>query len=99
MNSSMFKVFSLEPVRKYFCVLGDSVSQLLNAFLFNSGNANESVSARCWRQRDHWFFGRLRVIVDKVFSWFGGENHCRNSYRAEIALAILRSRAHKFGDS
>ncbi len=71
----------------YFHTLGDALSQLLNALLFHSGNANESLSGRCWRQRDHWFFGRLRVVVDALSRLVGETEHCEKSHAADVARA------------
>lgn len=72
---------------QYFKTGGDALSQLVNAWVFRSGNANESLSGRCWNQREHWFFGRLRPVIDQIFVWFGEEDHCEKSYWRDVARA------------
>ena len=75
-------------MKDYFNTIGDGLSQLLNAVLFNSGNANESLSGRCFRQRDHWFFGRLEVVINALFNWFGQEDHCERAYATDLNRAL-----------
>ena len=79
-------------MKQYFFNLGNAISQLINVGLFMGGNANESISGRCWRQRSHWFFGRLRTTIDYVALLMGDEDHCWNSYCNEIsnAMALLK---------
>lgn len=68
----------------YLITAWDTVSQLLNAWLFNSTNANQSLSGRCWEERDHWFWGRFRVFIDFLFlKIFKQEDHCFKAYRAD----------------
>ena len=56
--------------------------QLLNT-LFFGGWADETMSSTLWRmERDGYFWGFLRTIVDKLL-WFD-PNHCRTSYESEI---------------
>jgi len=74
-------------MRRYLLTVGDASSQLLNAAVFNSGNANESLSGRCWRQREHWFFGNLRPAIDRVFLALGDTNHCASSYHNDVERA------------
>ncbi len=78
---------SVIPKTGYFHTVGDALSQLLNAVLFHSGNANESLSGRCWRQREHWFFGRLKVVLDVSAGVFGDVDHCENSHLSDVARA------------
>lgn len=94
MDPSVFRI-SFKPVVNYFISCGDALSQLVNAVVFFSGNANQSLSARCYEQRDHWFFGRLKVVVDKIFLFFGDDNHCESSYRRELALCHRRIRSQR----
>lgn len=74
-------------MRNYLLTVGDASSQLLNAVVFNSGNANESLSGRCWRQREHWFFGNLRHAIDTGALVFGDTNHCVSAYRNDVERA------------
>jgi hypothetical protein len=53
-----------------------AIDQLINV-LFGSGWADETISAWSWRTK-HW----LRPWIDRLFFW--QENHCLESYRAEI---------------
>lgn len=74
--------------RGYFLTAGDAASQLLNAVLFNSGRANQSLSGRCYEEREHWFFGRLgRWLIDPVAGLFGNKNHCYMSYLNDVRRA------------
>lgn len=59
-----------------------AVDQLGNAVI--GGWADETISARAWRQRHkkRWRFA-MRVI-DAAFSLFGQQDHCRLAYEAEI---------------
>jgi len=70
---------------KYLYSVGDAASQLLNAALFFSGNANESLSGRCHRQRDTFFFGLLYVLINALF--WAEENHCRDAYIRDLVRA------------
>lgn len=63
----------------YLHRLGDALSQLGNVALLN-GDANESISARSYRE-GKW--GRVTAI-DLIL----GEGHCRDSYIADLARAI-----------
>ena len=74
-------------MKQYFMTVGDALSQLLNAAVFLSGNANESLSGRCWRQRDHWFFGRAMRAIDAVAHKMGDVGHCANAYRHDVSRA------------
>ena len=71
---------------KYLHTVGATLSQLLNALMFNSGNASECLSGRCWRQQDHWFFGLLRVVIDRIFLHIQ-EDHCFTSHQADVTRA------------
>ena len=44
---------------------------------------DETISARCWRQRDRFVWGLLRQIVDILFFW--DRDHCETSYASETA--------------
>ncbi len=58
-----------------------ALDQLFNAIL--NGWADETLSARCWRLRNHrkqWAI--LRGVVDALFFWQG--NHCEQAYQSEV---------------
>ncbi|MFT5766729.1 MAG: hypothetical protein ACI9DH_000548 [Halioglobus sp.] len=74
-------------MKKYFITVGDALSQLLNVVVFFGGNANESLSGRCWRQREHWLYGMLRYPINAVASLFGETSHCKQSYLNDIERA------------
>lgn len=61
--------------------IGLLLSQALNALVF-AGDADESVSARAWREQ--WPRGRARI--DRVF----GNRHCERVYLAQQARAGAR---------
>lgn len=52
------------------------------------GNAapDETISAGCWRMEKEgkWQGKFFRKIIDKVFVYFDGPNHCERAYLAEI---------------
>jgi hypothetical protein len=58
-----------------------ALDQLLNAILL--GMADETLSARCWRnQHNSWYWKGLRIAIDTLF--FFEKDHCFNAYMAEI---------------
>lgn len=64
----------------YFIRVLDAVSQLINA-IFLGGDANESVSGRCYREGWTW----AEAVIDTVALW--EDSHCRNAYLSDIARA------------
>jgi len=54
--------------------------QLANTVL--TGEPDETISARCWRNRDKRYWKHFRQFVDLLF--FIQKNHCYKSYLAEI---------------
>ena len=52
------------------------------------GNAapDETISAGCWRmeQEGKWQGKFFRKIIDKVFVYLDGPNHCERAYLAEV---------------
>ena len=75
-----------QKVIDYVVRCGDCVSQLLNVMVFLGENPNESVSGRCYRLRDNFFWGKLGVVVDTLASPFQ-EDHCRVAYFNDLARA------------
>lgn len=59
--------------------------QLINARL--GGWADETFSARCWRERRIKKYEVMRRIIDAFFFWQG--DHCRKAYEAEIKRSHL----------
>ena len=58
-----------------------ALDQLANALAF--GWADETFSARCWRQRHkNRFWGFMRCLVDSVF--FFEKNHCKQAFCNEL---------------
>ena len=75
----------------YLLTNGDAASQFLNASLFFSGNANQSLSGRCWEERDHWLFGSLLFVIDGVaLMIFRKSDHCRKAYESDMRRAKRR---------
>lgn len=62
-----------------------AVDQLVNAIL--GGWADETISARCHRLRDHQPFKILRPVIDGLF--FFQPNHCQRAYESERLRAQL----------
>lgn len=75
-------------VISYFRHIGDAISQLINVVFFISENPNESVSGRAWRQRSHWFWGAMRVVLDCAAFVFE-KNHCKKSHMNDVARARI----------
>ncbi len=72
----------------YLHRVGDALSQLLNIVVFFGPNPNESLSGRCWRQRDHWFYGRLHNFIDLLFRVLGSQSaHCYRAHDADVTRA------------
>ena len=61
------------------------LSALLNALTF-TGLRYETLSARCWRSRNHWFFGSLKDLINTIFFW--QDNHCKEIYELELRMGI-----------
>lgn len=56
--------------------------QLGNALL--GGWADETISARAWRQRHKRRWRIVMRVLDKVFGWLGDADHCRKAHEAEL---------------
>lgn len=58
-----------------------ALDQVLNAVL--AGRADETLSARCWRNRDNsWYWDGLRKGIDLLFFW--QDQHCYHAYLSEL---------------
>lgn len=77
---------------RYGVRVGDAVSQLINVVVFLSDNPNESLSGRSYRQKRHWFWGKMLVVIDAMF-WPIQTEHCRKSHEADVKRAsdLLKS--------
>jgi hypothetical protein len=71
----------------YFVRVGDALSQLVNVTLLFGDSANESISGRAYRQRNEyqrWCFAYK--MINALF--FFQDDHCRESYEADVLRAI-----------
>lgn len=82
----------LSRIGAYFMRCGDAVSQLVNVLIFFSKNPNESLSGRSYREKHHWFWGKMLLVIDTLFSPVQKE-HCRKSHEADVKRAsdLLKS--------
>lgn len=62
-----------------------AVDQLINTFI-RGGMADETISARAWRNRDAGW-GIFVRLVNTLFFW--QDNHCKSAYEAEVARKQL----------
>jgi len=85
-RSFMYSLF------RYGVRVGDALSQLINVIVFLSANPNESLSGRSYRQKRHWFWGKMLVVIDAMF-WPIQSEHCRKSHEADVKRAsdLLKS--------
>jgi len=67
----------LEYILGWFLRLFVLMSQIGNALLLY-GNPDETISARCYRNKDNPYWGKAYLGVNKVFFW--EENHCYESH-------------------
>lgn len=58
-----------------------AIDQLVNTLI--GGWPDETISARCWRNRQQQPWRALRVMVDWLFKLLGDVDHCREAYRSE----------------
>lgn len=61
----------------------------LGNVLFFDGDAEESISARAWRQRKDSVWGARRERIDRALRRFGAD-HCRRVHNAQIAREDAR---------
>lgn len=59
-----------------------ALDQLANALLF-FGWADETISARSWRQREKWQWRVARCAIDWLFALLGDSHHCEGAYKSE----------------
>lgn len=48
------------------------------------GDEDETISSRCWREREKQPYTFLQVFVDKIFALSGDTDHCKRSYETEV---------------
>tara|TARA_Y100000385_G_scaffold270420_1_gene309459 strand:- start:900 stop:1181 length:282 start_codon:yes stop_codon:yes gene_type:complete len=70
----------------YFIRSGDAVSQLVNVVLFFGKNPNESISGRSYRLREQWFWGKMMLTIDWLFSPLQRQ-HCKKAYVNDLRRA------------
>ncbi len=58
-----------------------ALDQLVNAL--SGGWADETLSSRCWRNRDKPGWKQGRRILDFVAALLGDREHCKTSYASE----------------
>lgn len=59
-----------------------AVDQLGNTLI--GGWADETISARAWRQRHKRRWRIAMRVIDAVFGLFGQQDHCRQAHEAEV---------------
>jgi hypothetical protein len=76
----------------YLMRCGDAVSQLVNVLIFFSKNPNESLSGRSYREKHHWFWGKMLILIDGLF-YLVQKDHCQKAHEADVARAsaLLKS--------
>lgn len=77
-------------MKRYLMTVGDALSQLGNAVFFNSGNANESISGRAYRQRNDSRVWRWAYLAINWVFWVvaGQSDHCRDAHEADRTRAL-----------
>ncbi len=68
-------------MKQYFRNILIAFDQFLGAW-WPGSFPDETFSARCWREREKPFWGRMRRLVDRLFWW--DQNHCKGSFDNEI---------------
>lgn len=79
----------------YFGRVGDALSQLLNVTLLFGEDANQSVCGRAYVSQGHPVWKYIKISIDKVFSLFGVEDHCKRAYENDLSKASSYLRRHK----
>lgn len=81
-----------EPTMKRLIKLGDALSQLINAVVFN-GSPNESLSGRSCREQ-LW----TEKFIDELF-WFD-PYHCENAHLNDLhyAVELLKQEERKYAN-
>ena len=73
-------------IGSYLHRCGDALSQLINVAVFLSKNPNESLSGRSYREKHHWFWGKMETVINWLFLWFHKE-HCKKAHESDVARA------------
>ena len=68
-------------LKQHIHQMGIAIDQLLNTFPF-MGYADETISARCFRNKHKRYWGIMYEIVNRIFFW--QENHCLEAFEKEI---------------
>lgn len=72
----------MNPVQKYIYQVFIAIDQLGNAFL--GGMADETISARCYRQNHRAFYALAEKIINAIFYPVQGPDHCYQAYLKEF---------------
>ena len=64
----------IQRIKRQIWQITVALDQTANTFPF-MGWADETISARCWRQRHKPFWGKMRVFVDAIFRLVE-KDHC-----------------------
>lgn len=59
-----------------------AIDQLANAL--SGGWADETLSSRLWRKREHPGWKQARFCLDFLAARLGDKDHCRASYESEL---------------
>jgi len=66
----------------YLGNVGDCLSQLINNAVFMANNPNQSISGRCYQQRNDRYWKHAYRVINVVASPWQA-NHCLSAYLAD----------------
>jgi len=72
---------SKESVLRYLLHLLIIFSQAANC-VFLAGHPDQTISSRCWQNRDLPYWKQARIVIDVLF--FFDKNHCETSYYRDV---------------
>jgi hypothetical protein len=67
-----------------FIALDQFVNVLINPFSTETW-ADETLSCRCGRLGHRYPYKFWKAVIDWIFKWFQGPNHCENAYKKEMS--------------
>jgi hypothetical protein len=75
---------------KYFFNICIMLSQMGNCLLL-AGNPDQTISSRCWSNKDEPVWKQIRIAIDIIF--FFHQNHCQNSHARDVenSLKLLKT--------
>ena len=78
----------MTAIKLYLINLLIAIDQLANTLF--SGNPDETLSSRCYRNSlKYWYADWARIVLDFLFRPFG-KDHCKTAYESEL------TRKHNF---